>query len=300
MKWRIDDVPVFVAVVEQHGISAAARLLSMPKSTVSTTIARLETALGLRLIDRNSRTLRVTPDGEVFYRKAQLIMDQVREADATAAGLSAEPAGRLAVAMPPAFTEEIVGPRLAGFRAQHPRIELDIVVTGHGFELLGDRVDVAVVVGPLENCEVIARTLIAGPLIWVASPAYLAGHEIGEGLDEIRAHIQICETRYARARMPVHVSGEPGHVDLARGISHVNDPLVVRRAVENGAGLSLLPRHYCTGPLAAGRLVEVCRHVSFDKSASTLTLVYPHRRLISPRLRAFIDFLVEACQKAGR
>lgn len=295
MRWRIDDVPVFVAVVDQMGITAAADVLGMPKSTVSTTISRLEQGLGLRLIDRNSRALRVTADGEVFYRQAQLILDQVREADAMAAGLSAEPAGRLAVALPPAFTQENVAPRLAEFRARYPRIELDLMVTGHGIELLHDQVDVAVVVGPLDNSEMVSRTLIAGRLIWVAGPDYLERNRIGETVEEIRKHIQICEKRYGRARMPVHVNGQATHIDLAQGIAHVNDPLVVRRAVTNGAGLTLLPQHFCTAPLAEGSLVEVCRHVTFDVAASTLTLVYPHRRLVSPRLRAFIDFLTEIC-----
>ena len=107
---------------------------------MSTTVARLEQALGLRLIDRDSRNLRVTPEGETFYRQSLLIMEQVREADATVAGLSASPAGRLAAALPPAFTEEILAPRLAEFRARYPLIELDLIVTGHGFELLRDRV----------------------------------------------------------------------------------------------------------------------------------------------------------------
>lgn len=295
MKWRIDDVPIFVAVVDQNGITAAAQVLGMPKSTVSTAISRLEHGLGLRLIDRNSRNLRVTTEGEAFYRQAQLIMDQVREADATAAGLSAEPTGRLTAALPPAFTQEIVAPRLAEFRARFPKVELDIVVTDHGAELLRGQVDLAVVVGPLEDSELIARTLITGPLVWVVSPDYQARHRIGDSLDDIRGHIQICEKRYGRARMPVHVNGQATRIDLDHGIAHVNDPLVVRRAVANGAGLSLLPHHYCREPLADGTLVEVCRHVTFDLAASTLTAVYPHRRLVSPRLRAFIDFLTTAC-----
>ncbi|MEZ5766573.1 MAG: LysR family transcriptional regulator [Paracoccaceae bacterium] len=295
MKWRIDDVPVFIAVVENGGMTAAAAALGSPKSTVSTTVARLEQALGLRLIDRDSRNLRVTPEGETFYRQSLLIMEQVREADATVAGLSASPAGRLAAALPPAFTEEILAPRLAEFRARYPLIELDLIVTGHGFELLRDRVDLAVVVGPLQDSDVISRTLIAGTLVWVASPAYLAAHEIGLAIDDIRGHVQICETRYGQARMPVHVDGRAAHIDLAQGITHVNDPLVVRRAVVNGAGVTLLPRHYCGAPLDQGELVEICGHVTFDIAASKLTLVYPHRWLISPRLRAFIDFLVEIC-----
>lgn len=295
MKWRIDDVPVFVAVVDQNGITPAARMLGMPKSTVSTAITRLEQGLGLRLIERSSRALRVTPDGEAFYRQAQLIMDQVREADATAAGLSAEPMGRLTAALPPAFTQEIFAPRLGEFRARHPGVELELVVTGHGAEMLRDTVDVAVVVGPQADSELVSRVLIGGPLVWIASPDYLAHHRIGPNLDDLRRHIQLCETRYGLARMPVHIGGQSTHIDLARGIVHVNDPLAVRRAVMHGAGVSLIPHRYSRDQIADGSLVEVAPHITFDAAAAKLSVLYPHRRLVSPRLRVFIDFLSEIC-----
>ncbi len=296
MRWNIDDVPVFVAVVEHGGITAAAESLAMPKSTVSVAVSRLERGLGLRLLDRNSRNLRITAEGTAFHRHALLILEQVREADATVAGLRADPAGRLSVALPPAFCQEIVAPRLAAFRARYPGIDLDLVVTSRGAELLRDQIDLAVVVGPLEASDLMARTLLAGPLIWVTSPRYRDDHALGRGLDDIRSHVQICEKRYGIARMPVHIDGAAGHIDLARGISHVTNPLVVRQAVMNGAGISVLPRHYCREQIASGQLAEICRHVSFDIAASTLTAVHLSRRLTSPRLRAFLDFLVEACR----
>lgn len=295
LKWQIDDVPLFVAVIDHNSMTAAARVLGVPKSTISAAIARLERGLGLRLIERNSRNLRITPDGEAFYRQAQLILDQVHEADALAAGLSADPAGRLAVAVPPAFAQEILAPNLVAFQVRYPGIELDIAVTSHGLELLRDQIDLAVVVGPLEDSELISRTLLSGPLTIVASPDYLARHRIGQTLAEIGAHFRICEKRYARARMPVHVNGQSSYIDLSRTPARVNDPLVVRRAVLGGAGISILPRHYCLAPLANGALQEVCRHVTFDLSASALLAVFPHRRLISPRQRVFLDFLAEIC-----
>ncbi|EAQ11336.1 DNA-binding transcriptional LysR family regulator [Maritimibacter alkaliphilus HTCC2654] len=296
MKWKIDDIPVFVAVVEQGGISAAADVLGQPKSTVSTTLARLEHALGLRLVDRNSRNLRVTEEGEVFYRQSLLILDQVREADAAAAGLSAAPSGRVVAAMPPAFTQEVVAPQIATFQARWPRLELDLVLTTQGVELLRDQVDLAVVVGPMVDSELVSRVLVAGPLAWVTSPAYAASHDLTGGTDSIRPHVRICEKRYGRPRMPVRVDGAPTHIDLSTGISHVNSPLVAREAVANGAGVSALPRLYMRESLASGRLVEVFRNVTFDLDASVLSVVYPHRRLLSPRLRVFVDFLEEVCR----
>ena len=293
LAWQLDDLPVFLAVVEHSGITAAAQALGWPKATVSTRLARLERGLGLRLIDRSSRRLRITAEGEHLVRQAQLILEQAREADALMAGLGRQPSGRLSVALPPAFSQEKVAPHLARFQARHPGVELDIVVTSQGAALLHERVDLAVVVGALDDSELVSRPLIAGPLIWVASPAWAAAHPLGDSLADVRAQVQICETRYALRRMPVHVHGRAEQIDLRRGISQVNDPLVVRRAVMAGAGVSVLPRHQCEEQLAQGSLVERFAHIRFDHVASQLTVVYPGRRLLSPRVRVFLDFLVE-------
>ncbi len=295
MKWSLDDLPVFVAIIQQDGVSAAARELGMPKSTVSAALARLERALGLRLIDRSSRSLRVTAEGEAFHRQALLILEQAREADDLMAGLGSAPTGRVSVALPPAFSLDIVAPRLPEFRARHPGLELDILVSSQGAALVRDRVDLAVVVGPLEDSELVSRTLIEGDLIWVASPRWLACHRPGETLDAVRAQIQVCETRYALRRMPVDIQGEAAHLDLSRGITRVNDPLVVRRMVMAGGGLSILPHKYCAEPLADGRLVQVLPHIRLSRSSARLTAIYPSRRLLSPRIRALLDFLLEVC-----
>lgn len=293
MKWRIDDVPIFAAIVEQDGITGAAAHLGLAKSTVSTALTRLEQALGFRLFVRNSRSVRLTPDGETFYRQALLILEQVREADATAAGLNAEPVGRLQVAMPTAFAQEVVAPRLAEFAARYPNVDLEITVAGRAIELLRDGLDLAVVVGPLEDSDLVTRTLVGGDLTWVASPDYLASNDLGETLDDLRPHIRICEKRYGIPKMPVHVNGAPTQIDLMRGISHVNDPVVVRQAVIGGAGISVLPERYCRAAFDQGSLVPAAPHITFDYAASALSLVYSHRMLMSPRLRVFIDFLVE-------
>lgn len=295
MTWKLDDVPIFVAVVDKNGITAAADHLGMPKSTVSTAITRLETALGLRLIDRNSRALRVTSEGETFYRHAQLIVEQVAEANAMMAGHTAVPSGRLSVALPPAFSQEILARHLARFRARWPEIELDLNITTYGLELIRNQVDVAVVVGPLEDSDYIARTLVAGRLLWVTSPEYLPRLDPAPLLDDLVRHVQLCEKRYGLARVPVRVDGKPTHIDLLHGISHVNDPLVVRRAVMAGAGVSVLPEHYCREQLREGALVEVFRSVDFDLTASKLTVIYPSRRLVSPRVRVFLEFLTAIC-----
>lgn len=296
MKWNIDDVPVFIAVVDQNGFTAAARALDMPKSTVSKAVSRLEEGLGLRLLDRNSRSLRITAEGETFYRQALLIMEQVRETDAAMAGLNAVPSGKLVVVVPPAFCQEVISPNLASFHREHPQVDLELVITSHGTDILRDQIDIAVVVGPQEDSDLISRTLFAGRLIWVASPDYLKTRTLGDSPDDLLKHIRICETRYGLRRVPFRLDGQIDHFDFMRGITHVNDPLSVRRAVVCDAGVSLLPELYCRQQLRDGSLVEVYKHISLDLSASKLSVVYPSRRLMSPKTRVFLEFLDRVCK----
>jgi DNA-binding transcriptional LysR family regulator len=293
VKWHLDDLPVFLAVVEQAGITAAARTLGAPKSTVSAALSRLESGLGLRLLDRSTRTLRLTAEGEAFRRQAQLIVEQAREADALMGGLGSKPSGRLTVALPPAFTQDLVAPQLPRFHARYPDIDLEIVVTTQGAAMVRDRADLAVVVGALEDSELVSRTLLEPELIWVASPKWLQDHTLGQTLEALRAQVQVCETRYAQRRMPLLVHGEEACIDLSRGIMKVNHPIVVRRVLLEGGGVSLLPRLYCTDALAQGRLVQVLSHIRFARVGSRLTVVYASRRLLSPRVRAFLEFLTE-------
>ena len=296
MKWKLDDIPKFVAVVENNGITAAATALGLPKSTVSNAISRLEEALRLKLIERDSRNVRVTSEGDAFYRHALSIVEQAQEADAAMAGHTASPTGRLTVAIPPAFCEEILAPNLAAFRTLYPDVELDLIITTHGLEMIRDQADVAIVVGPLEDSELISKTLIAAPLKWVTSPSYARRLTATPGLTDLVRHIHLCEKRYALAQVPVHVDGKAMQLDLSHGVTKVNNPLIVRKAVINGAGLSILPAHYCAQQLADGTLVEVCRHITFDIAASKLTTIYPSRRLLSPRVRVFVEFLSDICR----
>ena len=122
MNWNVDHLPAFVAVADHGGISAAARHLAAPKSTVSRAVARLEEDVGLQLFVRGSKSLRLTHDGSQFYQHAIRILEQVDAASAELAGLSESPRGRLTVALPMAFGREIVGPHLTSFRAANPEI----------------------------------------------------------------------------------------------------------------------------------------------------------------------------------
>ena len=294
-KWNIEHLPVFVQVAETLGISAAAKQLDLPKSSVSKIISQLEKALGVRLLERNSRNVRLTTEGEVFYRESIRILEQVDEAAHTMQGLVSHPSGRLTVAMPIAFSREIMAPRLSEFAALYPDIALEIVVTNQALDIIKEQIDLAVVVGALNDSDLIVKTLYHSRLCCVASPEYIQAEGLHDDMVNLQSHVRIAESRYAMRRFPIRIDQTKSQIDLYSKVFRVNDPLSVRDAVISGFGAGLVPYQYCKKQLADGTLKEVFPKVSFDVTAATLSVIYPTRRLLSNKSRAFIDFLTDTC-----
>lgn len=297
MLWSIDDVPIYIAVVEHNSVSAAARYLNISKSTVSKSLNRLENALSIRLLERNSRNIRITSDGEVFYRHALMIQEQVNEADAMMSGLTSTPSGKLVVAFPMAFARECVAPHLEKFRRRYPQIDLEIIISSQKVDIIRDQIDLAVVVGSLIDSELIVKNLYKSRLLWVTSPEYYKKHTLGDSAEELVSHIRICETRYGKSNFPIRVGDQNKNIDLNKNIIHVNDPIFVRETVINNGGISLLPNQYCDAHLKSGKLVQVFQNINLDASASQLSAIYPSRRLISNKTKAFLNFLTELCEQ---
>lgn len=297
MNWNIDDVPIYAAVVDHRGITAAANYLNISKSTVSKSVSRLEQALGVRLLDRNSRNIRITSEGQAFYRHSLMILEQVSEANEVMAGLTSQPGGRLVVALPMAFSREIVARHLAEFRQQYPLIELEIIITSHPVDIIRDQIDIAVMIGVLNDSELMVKKLHGGKLLCVSSPDYVEKNIKDQTEEDFASHIQICEKRYATRQFSIRDHEQKKVIDLTKNIISVNDPIAVREAVIHGCGISIIPDQYCKEQLQNGDLIQVFDHISFDAAASVLAAVYPSRRLISNKTRAFLDFLTRICEQ---
>lgn len=298
MNWNVDDLPCFVAVADLGGISAAARALNIPKSSVSRTLARLEEGLGLQLFVRGSRALRLTHDGTQFHRHAVRIMEQVDVATADLAGLGETPRGVLTVALPMAFGREIVGPRLSGFQMRYPDIRLDIRIGSGLPDPLREQIDIAVIVGTAPDSDLIQQRLIDAPLVWIADQNTANLLPATFDPDRIAEFIQAVETRYAAAPLPVaaaaSVQTQIG-LDTTR-MMQINDPLIVRDLVIAGGGLSFAPLLYCQAAINAGTLVRMYPETRILRESS-LSLLYPGHRLLPMKARVFIDFLKDICSQ---
>ena len=298
MNWNVNHLPAFIAVAEQGGISAAARLLGEPKSTVSRAIARLEEDVGLQLFVRGTRSLRLTHDGSQFYRHAVRILEQVEAASAELAGLSQAPRGTLTVALPMAFGREIVGPHLAGFQARFPDIRLDVRIGSGQPDLIRDAIDIAVIVGSAADSDLIRQQLIDTPLIWIAAPDVAARLPQDAAPEELASLVRVAETRYAGSSLSVSDDRHGARrVTLdPRQMMQVNDPIVLREIVRSGSGLSFAPNIYCRAAIAEGGLVQLYPHIHI-REESSLSLLYPGRRLVPKKTQAFMDFLRSVCAR---
>ena len=295
MQWNIADLPIFASVVKHGGISSASRALRMPKSSISRFIQRLENDLQVRLFERNSRQMRMTREGEVFYKHCQLILEQIDSADAHMNGLTEQPNGKLNVSLPMAFSRLIFSKHIALFHQRYPDITLYISISPTPVDLIGDHIDVAVQVGVLPDSDLVAVPLIDSKLVWVAAADTAKKLATITSMADLVALVVVAEKRYNRTPLKVRFHQETTQITLTATIE-TTDPIMVKDAILSGLGVGLLPEIYCQEALAQGDLVEVAQQIALEARA-TSSAVYTSKRMLNARTRAFIDFLKEICRR---
>src|SRR5690348_15679636 len=184
---RSAEMEVFARVVESGGLSAAARSLRMTPSAVSKLVGRLEARLGSRLIHRTTRKLQLTAEGQAFYQRSVEILADIAEAEREAAA-GATPRGRVRVNCNVPFGIHHLLPLVPRFVEQHPEVQLDIVLTDQVIDLLDQRADVAIRVGPLRGAQLVARKLGESRMVVLASPQYLKHRGVPKTLTELENH----------------------------------------------------------------------------------------------------------------
>ena len=289
---RAGDMAVFVEVVEQRSFSAAARALRITPSAVSKLIARLETRLEVRLINRSTRTLELTAEGSAFYARATTILADLDDAE-RAARAGEQPAGRIRINTSASFGNHILAPLLPAFFAAYPAITLDVVHTDTVIDLLGERTDVAIRSGPLKSSSLFARRLGATPMLIVGAPDYLARHGTPTSLSELSGHNRI-GLRYAREKDGWLLSDSSKTVTLPTiGNIVASDGEAVRHLALGGVGLARLAGFTIRADLAAGRLAEAMAAHNGDDREEVHAVYVGQGGHLPARIRALLDFLAE-------
>lgn len=277
-----NDMLLFVAVAREGGFTAAARRLGLTKQHLSQRIARLEERLGVRLLERTTRTQRTTEAGAAYLQRCEAIQRQIIEANDEARERQTALVGTLRVSAPVLFGRRFLAPVVCDFMARHPQVRVELLLADRQVDLVGEGFDLAIRVGPLDDSSLTSRLLTTGRVVFVASPALLARHPpLTPGtLGELPCvGMQTHETWSVGGRL---IRVEPTLV--------VNDLELLLAAVIAGLGVARLPTLVCGDTIREGR-VRVLHHDG-DDGQRPLYLVTPSRRLLPARVRAFVELLL--------
>jgi DNA-binding transcriptional LysR family regulator len=289
---RAGEMEAFARVVALGGFTPAARDLGMTPSAVSKLIARLETRLGVRLVNRSTRRIELTPEGATFLEHSLRVLADLDEAERSVAA-DATPRGRVRINSSIPFGLHYLLPLAPRFTQRFPDVKLDITVTDQVIDLIGERADVAIRVGPMRPSQLMARKLGDSGIVYVAAPDYLARAAPLDSPGDLPRH-DLISFNFVRHtdEWPFIVDGQ--RVSLpAPGRVAVSDGESARRLAIAGQGLARLA-HYHIGPdLAAGRLVTVLDAFTPPDLEAVHAVYVGHGGQLPARVRAFLDFLVE-------
>lgn len=288
-------IRAFVQVFDAGGFSAAARVHGRSKALLSKYVTDLEDYLGVRLMNRTTRKLSLTEAGEAYYREVSEILSRLDDLDATITEQTAAPRGLLRVSAPRNFGESTLLSPLFEFVREHPDVTLDLRLEDRMVDLVEEGVDVALRISRMTDSSLIARKIAETSVAVCAAPDVIKAHGAPKSPDALRGLPCVIDSNMSgQANWQFSENGRTVtvHVD---GPVRVNSPLGALVAAQKGLGFALLPSFLSDGPVERGELVPVLE--DYLPVRPYLQAVYPHRRHLSGKVRALIDFLVDWFEK---
>jgi DNA-binding transcriptional LysR family regulator len=289
---RTGEIEVFLRAVDGGSFAAAAKSLRVTPSAVSRSVARLEARLGVRLLQRTTRSLTLTPEGEAYRVRAQAILSEIDDLERSFLAAKAEPRGRLRVNASVPFGLHCLLPLLPEFLERHPQITVDLAMTDALVDLVDERTDVAVRHGPLRDSALRARSLGSSRWLVAASPAYLARRGTPRTPDDLEGHNCLnFNFRRSLEGWSFRVAGGARR-QAVHGNFYGNSGESLRVMAVNGAGIVRLAQFLIGADIAAGRLVPLLADHNPGDREEIHALYLGHDKPAA-RVRAFVDFLVE-------
>lgn len=283
---------VFVRVVDAKGFSAAAPSLGLTPSAVSKLVTRLEARLGTRLLQRTTRSLRLTAEGEMLYAAARRIVGDIETLERQIRGRSGTPQGLLRVTTSLAFAGHQLAPVLDDFLARHPLVQVEVLPTDRVVDLVEEGIDVAVRIGRLPDSSLLARRIGADKRLICAAPAYLERHGAPlQPADLMRHSCIVGRDRAHLNRWPFRIDGRLQEIEVAGRVAGGDGEMQLQLALQ-GLGIVRLTRLTVARAVRSGALVPLLDAWSADEPVP-IHAVYAPGRPLAPRVSAFVDFLVE-------
>lgn len=287
------EMQVFSAVAEAGSFVRAAESLDLSKAAVSRHVAALETRLGVRLLNRTTRRLSLTEEGEIFLSRARELLGGLEEAESELRLRSGAARGVLRINAPVTFGILHLAPLWGAFRVRHPQVRLDLTLSDRVVDLVEEGYDVAIRIAELPDSTLVSKRLASTRIVVCASPRYLEAHGRPEHPSELAQHAVIAY-RYWSGGDAWQFNGPEGRVSVrTKPIMQTNSGDTCRAMALDHQGVILQPGFLVAPDLAAGTLVELLPE--FRVKTLGIYAVYPSRRHVSPKVRALVDFLVERC-----
>ena len=279
---------LFARIVESGSFSAVARELGMIQPTVSKQMTALEEKLGVRLLNRTTRRLSLTDAGREYYERCQRILDEVQEMETEVTGLQNRPTGTLRVNTPVAFGNVHMLPLVLAFQRKYPGMAIDLSLDDRYVDLVQEGIDVAIRFGELGDSQLVARHVGSSASVCVASPQYLSAHGTPKIPSDLREHKCITYTYLFSNEWPF--DGPSGSQSIkVHGDFRANSGMTIRSAALEGAGIASIPAFLIREDIETGRLIQLLSQFASD--AIRISAVYPSARLLSRKVKLFVEFM---------
>ena len=284
-------IPVFVAVVENGGFSAASRTLGVSKSAVSKRINQLENHLGVLLLHRTTRKLSLTEAGERFYEHAAEALSAASKAEDAVTELQGEPQGKLKISSSMSFGRLHVAPLIPKFMQRYPKLQIDLVMDDRNIDLVAEGIDVAIRSGDMPDSTLVARKLAPLRQVLCASPGYIDRYGMPATPSELGERNCILFSYSGDANEWTLNKGDRSESVLVSGSYRVNNSEAILEALREGVGIGRLPTFVAGPDLKAGNLLRVLE--AYHIPDHIFYAVFPERQYLPAKVRAFLDFAIE-------
>lgn len=290
---NLNDIAAFVSSVNAGSFTAAAKQLGLTRSAVGKSVVRLETRLQVRLLNRTTRSLSLTDDGQVLYDRCVGILEDLDSVEDALAFRRVTPSGRLRISLPVAVGRLHVLPHIESCLNEWSSLSIDATFSDRLVDLIDEGFDLAMRIGPpKEDSRLLTRTVAYQQMITCASPEYLQSHPAPQSPDDLAMHECLHFVSGGRL-MPwqFRVAGECVAVVQA-GRLQMDSAEALHRSAVAGLGITTLPSYVLNDDLRSGKLVPLL--AEFADEAVPIRMIYPSKRHLSPKVRLFIDTLIEA------
>ncbi len=294
MSRDLNDTLIFAKVVEHGSFISAARALRLPKTTVSRKVQDLETRLGAQLLHRTTRKLGLTEAGNIYFEHSQRIARELDDAESAIGQLQGGPRGWLRVTAPYSFAISRITPLFGEFQARYPEVRVEMVLTNDRIDLIDKEIDVALRIGPLQDSNLVARRLAVFRSQVYASPRYLARHGEPVHPGDVQHHRTLGMNKYGTNGNGFFWPLNDGTTTTDFRINPVlvaNDPAALHPALLSGEGLMLTADVMVKAFAEQGYIQRVLP--GWTGPSAEMNAVFPRGQGKSPKVRAFVDFLIE-------